>query len=225
MGEPPLRGRYHAGKPLTHRTSKKNLIRTVAEQVAAFLLLSSFSQLAHVFRQTAIHRPRKKSSRPPLSTTPYLSLTGVAWNVRRVLAKTPSRRHFESKRTSKTGSTSKIGSRNGFVRFGNFCIFRSLSPHGVLNSGHKLTVTYYGEITIEPILNPEFDVDHDFEVKNGCFQSLFPRFRVISAYSTGRASHSDHFSGQVSMATILQDFYLFRRGFQLGVRDHLPDEG
>ena len=139
--------------------------------------------------------------------------TGVAWNVRRVLAKTPSRRHFESKRTSKTGSTSKIGSRNGFVRFGNFCIFRSLSPHGVLNSAHKLNVTYYGEITIEPILNPEFDVDHDFEVKNGCFQSLFPRFRVISAYSTGRASHSDHFSGQVSMATILQDFYLFRRGF------------
>ena len=151
--------------------------------------------------------------------------TGVAWNVRRVLAKTPSRRHFESKRTSKTGSTSKIGSRNGFVRFGNFCIFRSLSPHGVLNSGHKLTVTYYGEITIEPILNPEFDVDHDFEVKNGCFQSLFPRFRVISAYSTGRASHSDHFSGQVSMATILQDFYLFRRDFHLRVRDHLPDEG
>ena len=38
---------------------------------AALLLLSSFSQLAHVFRQTAIHRPRKKSSRPPLSTTPY----------------------------------------------------------------------------------------------------------------------------------------------------------
>ena len=109
--------------------------------------------------------------------------------------KTPSRRHFESKRTSKTGSTSKIGSRNGFVRFGIFCIFRSLSPHGVLNSGHKLTVTYYGEITIEPFLNPEFDVDHDFEVKNGCFQSLFPRFRVISANSTGRASHSDHFSG------------------------------
>ena len=145
--------------------------------------------------------------------------------IRRVLAKTPSRRHFESKRTSKTGSTSKIGSRNGFVRFGKFCIVRSLSPYGVLNSGHKLTVTYYGEITIEPILNPEFDVDHDFEVKNGCFQSLFPRFRVISAYSTGRASHSDHFSGQVSMATILQDFYLFRRGFQLGTRDHLPDEG
>ena len=141
----------------------------------------------------------------------------MAWNVRRVLAKTPSRRHFESKRTSKTGSTSKIGSRNGFVRFGKICIVRSLSPYGVLNSGHKLTVTYYGEITIEPILNPEFDVDHDFEVKNGCFQSLFPRFRVISVYSTGRASHSDHFSGQVSMATILQDFYLFRRGFQSGV--------
>ena len=91
----------------------------------------------------------------------------------------------------------------------------------VLNSGHKLTVTYYGETTIEPFLNPEFDVDHDFEVKNGCFQSLFPRFRVISVYSTGRASHSDHFSGQVSMATILQDFYLFRRGFQHFTRDHL----
>jgi len=76
-----------------------------------------------------------------------------------------------------------------------------------------------GEITIEPFLNPEFDVDHDFEVKNGCFQSLFPRFRVISAYSTGRASHSDHFSGQVSMATILQDFNLFRRDFHLRVRN------
>ena len=61
----------------------------------------------------------------------------------------------------------KLGSRNGFVRFGNFRMLRSLSPHGVLNSGHKLTVTYYGEITIEPFLNPEFDVDHDFEVKNG----------------------------------------------------------
>ena len=148
-------------------------------------------------------------------------------NIRRDLIKTPSRRHFESKRTSKTGSTSKIGSRNGFVRFGKFCIVRSLSPYGVLNSGHKLTVTYYGEITIEPILNPEFDVDHDFEVKNGCFQSLFPRFRVISAYSTGRASHSDHFSGQVSMATILQDFYLFRRDFHLRVRDHylMRDDG
>ena len=83
----------------------------------------------------------------------------------------------------------------------------------MLNSGHKLTVTYYGEITIEPFLNPEFDVDHDFEVKNGCFQSLFPRFRVISAYSTGRASHSDHFSGQVSMATILPDFYFFHEIF------------
>ena len=107
--------------------------------------------------------------------------TGVGRNIRRDLIKTPSRRHFESKRTSKTGSTSKIGSRNGFVRFGNFCIFRSLSPHGVLNSGHKLTVTYYGEITIEPILNPEFDVDHDFEVKTGCFQSL------ISGCGSGRS--------------------------------------
>ena len=131
----------------------------------------------------------------------------------------------ERRRPHRLGSTSKIGSRNGFVRFGKICIVRSLSPYGVLKSGHKLTVTYYGEITIEPILNPEFDVDHDFEVKNGCFQSLFPRFRVISAYSTGRASHSDHFSGQVSMATILQDFYLFRRDFHLRVRDHLPDEG
>ena len=118
-----------------------------------------------------------------------------------------------------------VRSSNGFARFGKFCIVRSLTPHRVLNSGHKLTATYYGEITIEPILNPEFDVDHDFEVKNGCFQSLFPRFRVISVYSTGRASHSDHFSGQVSMATILQDFYLFRRGFQHRVQDHLPDEG
>ena len=79
----------------------------------------------------------------------------------------------------------------------------------MLISGYKLPVTYYGEISIEPFLNPEFDVDHDFEVKNGSFQSLFPRFRVISAYSTGRASHSDHFSGQVSMATILQDFIFF----------------
>ena len=81
---------------------------------------------------------------------PVLGLTGVGRNIRRDLIKTPSRRHFESKRTSKTGSTSKIGSRNGFVRFGIFCIFRSLSPPGVLNSGYKLTVTYYGEITTTP---------------------------------------------------------------------------
>ena len=47
-------------------------------------------------------------------------------------------------------TTSKIGSRNGFVRFGKFCIIRSLSPYGVLNSGHKITVTYHGEISIEP---------------------------------------------------------------------------
>ena len=157
----------------------------------------------------------------------YRYRTGVGRNIRRDLIKTPSRRHFESKRTSKTGSTSKIGSRNGFVRFGNFCIFRSLSPHGVLNSGHKLTVTYYGEITIEPILNPEFDVDHDFEVKNGCFQSLFPRFRVISAYSTGRASHSDHFSGQASMATIFRIFIFFDEVFNFvcGTTYLMRDDG
>ena len=104
----------------------------------------------------------------------------------------------------------------------------------MLNSRHQLAVTYGGEITIEPFLTPEFDVIMilirccgDFEVKNGCFHSLFPRFRVISANSTGRASHSDHFSGQVSMATILQDFYLFRRGFQHRVRDHylMRDDG
>ena len=94
----------------------------------------------------------------------------------------------------------------------------------MLSSGHKLPVTYYGEISIEPILNSEFDVDHDFEVKNGSFQSLFPSFRVISDTSTRSASHSDHFSGQVSMATILQDFYLFRRDFHLRVREHLPDD-
>ena len=110
---------------------------------------------------------RRRLRRPRLHDQPPLDrdamnerVVGVGRNIRRELIKTPSRRHFESKRTSKTGSTSKIGSRNGFVRFGNFCIFRSLSPHGVLNSGHKLTVTYYGDITIEPILNPEFDVDH-----------------------------------------------------------------
>ena len=104
------------------------------------------------------------SSSLPVRGADAISRTGVGRSIRRDLIKTPSRRHFESKRTSKTGSTSKIGSRNGFVRFGKFCIVRSLSPHGVSNSGHKLTVTYYGEITIEPILNPEFDADHDFEV-------------------------------------------------------------
>ena len=107
----------------------------------------------------------------PLHSDLHLVGTGVGRNIRRDLIKTPSRRHFESKRTSKTGSTSKIGSRNGFVRFGILGMFRLLSPHGVLNSVHKLTLTYYGVITIEPFLNPEFDVDHDFEVKNGCFQS------------------------------------------------------
>ena len=83
----------------------------------------------------------------------------------------------------------------------------------MLSSGHELPVTYYGEISIEPILNSEFDVDHDFEVKNGSFQSLSPRFRVISDTSTRSASHSDHFSGQVTMATILQDFIFFDEVF------------
>ena len=53
----------------------------------------------------------------------------------------------------------------------------------MLNSGHKLTVTYYGEITIEPFLNPEFDVDHDFEVKKRVFSVTIPEisrdFRLL----------------------------------------------
>ena len=56
---------------------------------------------------------------------------------------------------------------------------------GVKQRTSNMYVTYYGEISIEPFLTPEFDVDHDFEVKNGCFQSLFPRFRVISATPLG----------------------------------------
>ena len=50
----------------------------------------------------------------------------------------------------------------------------------MLSSGHLIYVTYYGEISIEPFLTPEFDVDHDFEVKNGCFQSLFLRVLSVS---------------------------------------------
>ena len=50
--------------------------------------------------------------------------TGVTCNVRRVLTRTPSRRDFESKRTSKTGSTSKIGSRSGFDKMVKLYIFR-----------------------------------------------------------------------------------------------------
>ena len=40
---------------------------------AGLLLSSSFSQQMPAFLQPAIHRPRKKTSRPPLSTTPYTS--------------------------------------------------------------------------------------------------------------------------------------------------------
>ena len=98
------------------------------------------------------------------------SYTGVGRNIRRDLIKTPSRRHFESKRTSKTGSTSKIGSRNGFVRFGKFVSSAHYHSMGVKQRTLNIC-TYYGEISIEPFLTPEFDVDHDFEVKNGCFQS------------------------------------------------------
>ena len=56
---------------------------------------------------------------------------------------------------------------------------------GVLISGHKLPVTYYGEISIEHILNSEFDVDHDFEVKNGSFQSLMATPAAPLSPSTG----------------------------------------
>ena len=53
----------------------------------------------------------------------------------------------------------------------------------MLNSGNKITVTYYGEITIEPILNPEFDVDHDFEVQKRVFSITIPEisrdFRLL----------------------------------------------
>ena len=44
--------------------------------------------------------------------------------------------------------------------------------------------------------------------------------------STGKASHSDHFSGQVSMATILQDFIFFDEIFNsacVGPPYHLPN--
>ena len=37
---------------------------------AGLLLLLSFSQQTPAFLQATIHRPRKKTSRPPLSTTP-----------------------------------------------------------------------------------------------------------------------------------------------------------
>ena len=40
-----------------------------------------------------------------------------------------------------------------------------------------------GEITIEPILTPEFDVDHDFEVKKQVFSVTIPEisrdFRLL----------------------------------------------
>ena len=44
--------------------------------------------------------------------------------------KTPCRRHFEPKWTPKMGSTSKIGSSDGFGNFFMDVIFRHLSPMG-----------------------------------------------------------------------------------------------
>ena len=58
MGEPPLRGRYHVGKPLTRRTSKKNLIRTVAGQV--------FPNEATAFHPSLPQRSRLASRVSPL---------------------------------------------------------------------------------------------------------------------------------------------------------------
>ena len=52
----------------------------------------------------------------------------------------------------------------------------------MVNSGLKLTVTYYGEITIEPILNPEFDVDSDSDLRNRCFESDLSRFGAFSRH-------------------------------------------
>ena len=87
-------------------------------------------------------------------------------------------------------------------------------------SGYKLPVTYYGDISIEPLLR---------RGQKRVFSITIPEisrdFRLQPAPLGGREPHCDHFSGQVSMATILQDFYLFRRDFHLRVRDHLPDEG
>ena len=48
----------------------RSALREDTEDTAGLLLLLSFRQQTPAFLQPAIHRPRKKTSRPPLSTTP-----------------------------------------------------------------------------------------------------------------------------------------------------------
>ena len=78
MGEPPLRGRYHVGKPLTRRTSKKNLIRTVAGQV--------FPNEATAFHPSLPQRSRRArlcdwaARKLPSGAAWRMQMAGVAWN-------------------------------------------------------------------------------------------------------------------------------------------------
>ena len=52
------------------RTARRYTIQKREDTAGLFLLLLSCSQQMPAFLQPAIHRPRKKTSRPPLSTTP-----------------------------------------------------------------------------------------------------------------------------------------------------------
>ena len=162
-------------------------------------------------------------SRPPLYTVTLLQGGGVQGGPGRSVGFWP--KHPLDVILSQNGPQKrvlrrKLGLETVSSGSENFVSSAHYHPMGVKQRTLTICNVLWGDIH-RTFFNPR----HDFKVKNGSFQSLFPRFRVISAYSTGRASHSDHFSGQVSMATILQDFYLFRRGFQHCTRDHLPDEG
>ena len=83
MGEPPLRGMYHAGKPLAHRTPKKNLFGS-----AATVRPQVFPNEATAFHPWLPQRSRRArlcgwaARKLPSGAAWRMQMAGVAWNSR-----------------------------------------------------------------------------------------------------------------------------------------------
>ena len=81
MGEPPLRGMYHAGKPLAHRTPKKNLFGS-----AATVRPQVFPNEATAFHPWLPQRSRRArlcawaARKLPSGAAWRMQMAGVAWN-------------------------------------------------------------------------------------------------------------------------------------------------
>ena len=81
VGEPPLRGMYHAGKPLAHRTPKKNLFGS-----AATVRPQVFPNEATAFHPWLPQRSRRArlcawaARKLPSGAAWRMQMAGVAWN-------------------------------------------------------------------------------------------------------------------------------------------------